>query len=170
MILDRGRRRRGASQTAFPRSAWKRGRHPRNEATYLLYYMLLLGASLAGCVRDGEEVLVASAWPESERRALATEFRRWAEARPDATGEPVRVRWIALAPGDDVARGVRRWAAPDVVLGVGRADLERLARNGWLVPVERRGHPLWCVTGRRSIGLVGRAAAVAAAAGRAPEP
>jgi hypothetical protein len=114
-------------------------------------------ASLAGgCARDGEEVVIVSPWPEQRRSALAQEFRRWADANPGTAIGPVRVRWIPLAPGDDVTRVVRRRVAPDVVLGVGATELRRLAEEGRLLPIERQGHPLWCVTGREPIGLATR--------------
>ena len=46
-----------------------------------------------------------------------------------------------MAPGDDPTRVVRRRVAPDLLLGVGAADLRRLARGHWLIPVERTTTP-----------------------------
>jgi hypothetical protein len=115
--------------------------------------LIALSSFVGGCARDGEEVVIVSPWPEERRSALATEFRRWTEANPGTALGPARIRWIPLAPGDDVTRVVRRRVAPDLVLGVGAAELRRLAQDGRLVAVERRGHPLWCITGRLPIGL-----------------
>ena len=56
-------------------------------------------------MRDGDELLIASTWPEAERNTLAKAFRQWAESTPGAATGPVRVTWIALAPGDDLTQG-----------------------------------------------------------------
>ena len=53
---------------------------------------MLLGAALgaSGCARVGDDGLViASAWPKSERSAIEAEFRRWAEANPGASRKAV---------------------------------------------------------------------------------
>jgi hypothetical protein len=147
-------------------------------------FLFLLGALAAGCSQEGEELVIASPWAEDRRSALLSDFRRWVAASPGMARAPVRLTWIPLIPGDDATRVVRRRAPPDLVLGVGAPDLRRLARSGWLVPVERRGHPLWCVTWRGPIGMalnpavlrrrgLGSGTAVVpagAGTGRAPEP
>ncbi len=148
---------------------------PRN-APRLWLLALVLGTSLHGCAGEGEELVIVTPWPEADRSDIAAEFRRWAGATPGTATGPVRITWIALAPGDDVTRVVRRRVAPDLVLGVPAVDLRRLARAEMLVPVERTAHPLWCVTWRGLIkralntAALGPAASVAAAGNAAPEP
>ena len=68
--------------------------------------------------------------PEAERARLAKACRQWAEKTPGAAIGPVRITWIALAPGDDLTRVVRRQWTPDLVLGGGSSAylLGRLAR------------------------------------------
>jgi hypothetical protein len=114
----------------------------------------MLATSLCGCAGEGEELVIVSPWPAAERSEVAAEFRRWAAATPGTASGPVRVTWIALAQGDDITRAVRRRVAPDLVLGAPAVALRRLARDEWLVPVERTAHPLWCVTWRGPISLV----------------
>jgi len=139
---------------------------------------LLLSTYLFGCAGEGEELVIVTPWPEADRSDIAADFRLWAAATPGTTSGPARITWIALAPGDDVTRVVRRRVAPDLVLGTPAADLRRLARDEWLVPVERTAHPLWCVTWRGPLELAlntaalrgDRAVAVAGEGNSAPEP
>ncbi len=126
---------------------------PRCKSPALWLLGLVLGATISGCASEGEELVIVSPWPAAERSDLAAEFRRWALATPGTASGPVRIRWIALAPGDDVTRVVRRRVAPDLVLGIPALDLRRLAGGDWLVPVERTAHPPWCVTWRGPIEL-----------------
>src|SRR4051794_11428399 len=67
---------------------------------WLLLLGSILGVAAPGCAGEGDELLVASTWPEAERDELAIAFRRWAEAHPGTAAGPVRVRWVALQPGD----------------------------------------------------------------------
>ena len=144
--------------------------------------VLLLGVFpwWVGCANEGEELVIATPWPEAERSDLEAEFRRWAEATPGTASGPVRVTWIGLGPGEDVTRVVGRRVTPDVVLGVASIDLNRLERGGWLVPVERAEHPPWCVSWQGPIVLAlnsaalrdktaGKSAPKAAAGDGAPE-
>jgi hypothetical protein len=122
--------------------------------------------------------VIVTPWAEADRDDIAASFRLWAAAAPGTSNGPARIKWIALAPGDDVTRVVRRHLPPDLVLGVPAADLRQLAGDDWLAPVERAGHALWCVTWRGPIEMAlntaaqrgNRALAVGAEGNAAPEP
>lgn len=91
---------------------------------------------LAGCdAGDDDALTVATAWPAHDRARAEGLFRETS---------PVRVRWVVLAPGDDVARVVRRRKPPDLVLGGPAPSYERLARRGLLEPL-KAGGPSWFV-------------------------
>jgi hypothetical protein len=118
---------------------------------------LLLGLALgtaSGCARGPGDLLIATSWSAAERTELASAFGRWVEAASGTAGGPVRIRWIRLAPGDDAAGVVRRWETPDVLLGGGAVMYRRLAHAAWLVPIERTGHPLWCVARSAPIVMI----------------
>jgi hypothetical protein len=118
---------------------------------------LVLCVAGCGCSSQADTLLVASSWPEADRRDLTSAFGVWAAANPDAVAGSAQIRWITLAPGDDLLRVARRRVAPDVILGGVSGDYQRLARAGKLVPIERTKHPVWCVARRGPIGLeVGR--------------
>src|SRR4051794_33522860 len=100
---------------------------------------MLLGAALgaSGCARVGDDGLViASAWPKSERSAIESDFRRWAEANLEASGKGVKIHWVPLSRGDDLERIVHRRAGIDVVLGGPASAYARLTRAGVLTAVE----------------------------------
>ena len=66
---------------------------------------MLLGAcaGASGCAWVGDDgLVVASAWPKSERSAIELEFRRWAEANPGASHKAVKIHWVPLSRGDDL--------------------------------------------------------------------
>ncbi len=117
---------------------------------------MLLGAALGawGCARVGDDGLViASAWSRSERRAIEVDFRRWADADPGASREAVKIHWISLARGDDLARIAHRRAGVDVVLGGPASAYTRMARAGVLAAIEPSEHLPWRVVRRSPIGL-----------------
>ena len=110
--------------------------------------ILLVGLALAGCDRpEGHALVVATPWPEGDRRAIEEDYRL---AAPQGVG----IAWIALAPGDDPAR-LLPGLGIDVVLGVPAAALDQLATAGALEPVDPEattGRP-WRVARRASLGL-----------------
>ena len=107
--------------------------------------------------RGGDDVLViASGWPEADRAALESAFRRWIERAHAVTRGPVRVHWVVLMPGDDLARVVRRRAPLDLVLGGPASAFAKLDRQGRLAPARRLEHPSWRVLRRSPIGLAMR--------------
>ncbi|HMB08070.1 MAG TPA: hypothetical protein VKP69_30615 [Isosphaeraceae bacterium] len=138
--------------------------------------VVLLGTSLVlfGCARvGGEDLVIASSWPESERAALEAGFRRRVATSPGAGHGPVRIGWVLLSPGDDLARVARRRGSVDLVLGGPASSYRRLERAGRLIPAGREGQPAWLVSRRSPIGLaMGPRAARAGtpAAGSAPAP
>jgi hypothetical protein len=115
---------------------------------------LALGLLGSGCSRQGEELLIVTAWPQAERKAMDQAFHAWVDANPATALGPVRLRWIPLQPGADPTRIVRRRRAPDLLVGVEQTALRRLARERRLLPIERTNHPHWCVTRRAPIVLV----------------
>ncbi|MBV8384038.1 MAG: extracellular solute-binding protein, partial [Planctomycetaceae bacterium] len=107
--------------------------------------------------RGGDDVLViATGWPEADRAALEAAFRRWIERAHAVTRGPVRVHWVVLMPGDDLARVVRRRAPLDLVLGGPASAFAKLDRQGRLAPAGRLEHPSWRVLRRSPIGLAMR--------------
>ncbi len=116
---------------------------------------MLLGAALgtSGCGRGGDGLIIASAWPKSERSAIEADFRRWAEANPGATRGSIHIHWIPLARGDDLARIAQHRAGIDVVLGGPASAYAQMARAGVLAAIEPTERLPWRVVRRSPIGL-----------------
>jgi hypothetical protein len=119
-------------------------------------WLMLLGASLGlfGCARvGGEDLIIASSWPQAERAVLEAGFRRWVATSPEAKHEPIRIGWVLLSPSDELARVAGRRGPVDLVLGGPASSYRRLEREGRLIPAGREGHPAWLVSRRSPIGL-----------------
>ncbi|MFO0908539.1 MAG: M28 family peptidase [Isosphaeraceae bacterium] len=87
------------------------------------------GFCMAGCDGDRPGVVdVATAWPAEARRNLERVLSQ-------TPGAPA-VRWILLAPGDDIALLATRSAPPDVLLGGPATTYARLDRAGSLTVLE----------------------------------
>jgi hypothetical protein len=122
---------------------------------------LILGASclaalLSGCERPvGDPLIVATSWPATERRRLESEFAGWLADHPDSSSPiPIRLDWLILSPGDDLAPLADRREPPDVVLGGSVPQLERLARTNRLAPPSTAGSSAWAVVRRAVIRVV----------------
>ena len=70
----------------------------------LIVGLACLVAALSGCDRPaGDRLVVATSWPEADRRRIESEFAGWLDAHPDAANaRPIRVEWLILSPGDDL--------------------------------------------------------------------
>ncbi len=102
--------------------------------------------------------MIATTWPESERRAIESDFARWlVEHRDGAATDPARIEWLTLSPGDDLDRLASRRDAPDVLLGGSARALDRLAGADRLAPLGRTGPPEWLVVRQAGIGLISAA-------------
>jgi hypothetical protein len=115
--------------------------------------MFALGIAMAvatGCGGPAQSgLLIATSWPLAARVRLQSDFQKWVvSSRPDPGDEPVRLEWLSLAPGEDMALLPRRRTPPDVLLGAGANLLEQLARQDGLLPVKPPGSARWCVTRR----------------------
>ena len=120
-----------------------------------LILSILSTLSFLGCARvGGDDLVIATTWTEPERAALEAGFRRWAAGKDEAGGASVRIGWVILSPGDDLARVARRRWPVDLVLGGPASCFRRMEREGRLVPAEVEGRPAWlrrrARAGRRS--------------------
>ena len=105
-----------------------RGRLPA--ATLALIFLA------TGCDVGGDDSLaVASAWPAAGRARAEALFRETTAAR---------VRWVVLAPGDDITRVANRRRPPDLILGGPASAYDALTRRGLLEP-SAEGAPAWYV-------------------------
>jgi hypothetical protein len=107
-----------------------------------------------GCGKSGESLTIATAWPASARARITEEFAAW-YLRTEAglrAGVAPRLRWLVLAASDDLARVVRRRAAPDVLLGGPATLYRRLDDAGVLAPAVS-GAPAWHLSRRAKMGL-----------------
>jgi hypothetical protein len=105
-------------------------------------------AAPMGCDPAGPRgLVVATSWPRAERARLTAEFPKWlASSRLDSVSRPIHLKWLPLAPGDDLDRVTRRRDAPDVLLGVPISSLEQLGRDGRLVLVDGEDPVAWYIT------------------------
>ena len=113
----------------------------------ILIIAILPALVLAGCGPSAvdDALTVATTWPAREREDWEERARRSAAARP--------IRWLVLAPGDDVARLANRRGPPDLILGASALDLEALSRRGLLEP-GAPGGPAWRMARARALGHV----------------
>jgi hypothetical protein len=105
---------------------------------------------LFGCDQPGApSLLVATSWPRSERERIESEFQKWSESsNVDPGRQSIRIEWLTLASGDDIERLTRRRFDPDVLLIAGVGALERLERDGQLLPITSTGGARWCLRPR----------------------
>jgi hypothetical protein len=125
-----------------------RGRFPVLWAGLLALGVVIAAAT--GCGASAQPgLLVATNWPFAERIRLQSEFQKWAmSSSPEPGRTPIKLEWLVLAPGEDVAQVTRRRIPPDVLLGAGAASLEELSRQARLLPVNAPNSARWCVTVR----------------------
>ncbi len=111
-------------------------RNPRRLVWALIF-------SVAGCgVGEVDDALtVATTWPADERAA-------WAE-RVQGSQLATPLRWLVLAPGDDLAHVATRTNPPDIILGAPASTCERLARNG-LLEANSQGQA-WSIAAQKSL-------------------
>src|SRR5436190_6280893 len=96
-------------------------------------WLLAVVAIGPGCARTGDGApVIATAWPEAERRSLEADFRGW--------GGAVSIAWVGLESGDDLAQVVDRRGV-DVVLGGPAASYRRLDAAGRWEPIGPAGGP-----------------------------
>jgi hypothetical protein len=103
-----------------------------------------------GCTPGApDRLVVATSWPVGARERLEMEFRNWVAASHDRfTGGPVRIQWLAVAPGDDPLKLARRARAPQVFLG-SEETIAIFANQDQLAPIEHAGGARLCnVTGK----------------------
>lgn len=115
---------------------------------------------LPGCERvasDGGRLTIVSPWSADEREQVEKDFNRH---RSSAGREPVRLEWIAVAPGDALDRVVAQrgsggssGSSVDVALGGPASSYVQLARSGTLVPVDSQENRQWSVARRSPIGF-----------------
>ena len=102
---------------------------------------------LAGCgFGRSETVILATTWTRAECLEIDGAFQKW------SFGKPLRLRWIALAPGDDVATLADRADPPDLILGASGKTLRRLKASNRLEAVG----PPWWVARRSMIEVVSK--------------
>jgi hypothetical protein len=100
--------------------------------------------ALAGCEPlDGDALTIATTWPADARAEV--------EDALHARGSQ-RVRWVLLAPGDDVARVAGRRQPPDLILGGSSSTYEKLDARGLLAPTSDGG-PGWVVMSRAPLDI-----------------
>jgi hypothetical protein len=110
-------------------------------------------AAATGCGPSEQPgVLVATNWPVDERVRLQFEFQQWLmSARPDPGHAPIKLEWLELAPGEDMAPLALRRSPPDVLLGAPVALLEQFSQQERLIPVKDTDSVRWCITRRAGI-------------------
>jgi hypothetical protein len=134
--------------------------HLRLALRPLILSSVFILASLAflGCARvGGDDLVIATAWPASERAAIEAGFQRWLASKNER--KPVRIGWVVLAPSDDPARVARRRWPADLILGGPASTFRRMEREARLVPADREGRPAWLVARRAPIVLARNAKA-----------
>src|SRR5262249_24893388 len=64
-------------------------------------------AASSGCAPLGsrsDQLVVATTWPPAERLRLESQYRNWsARSRLERTSGSIRLQWLILDPGDDLA-------------------------------------------------------------------
>lgn len=120
-----------------------------------------------GCIRiptDGNELTIATTWPDSEQAEIEAGFSRWlavGQALEPAAAAAARIEWIRLVPGENPAPALTQRLGPldlrdrtvDVLAGGTAASYARLARADQFVPIDRSGSPSWCVSRRVPIRM-----------------
>jgi hypothetical protein len=118
---------------------------PAIRSTILACAAALAVPALPGCLDgDADSLTIATAWPAPGRA-------RFEESVRQSHRGSTRIRWLLLAPGDDLARLVRRRPAPDLVLGGPASTYEALAAQGLFEP-DTEGGPGWGVARRLPFG------------------
>jgi hypothetical protein len=79
---------------------------------------------LVGCIDDTDNLTIATSWPAAERVKIEEVYRKLAIPHPS------HVHWVLLAPGDDIARTVRRRPSLDLILGGPASAYALMAREG----------------------------------------
>jgi hypothetical protein len=112
-------------------------------------------AATAGCDRPAPGVLVvATSWPLAQRVRLQSDFRQWVTSSAlDPGHTSIELKWLILAPGDDIRSITRRRHPPDVLLGSPSRALERLAHDGGLLTIQDSDDALWCASRQRPLGM-----------------
>ena len=111
---------------------------------------------VCGCARvplGNAPLTIATTWPEEEQTRLEREFHRWGAPRIHSADGPVAIDWVAVAPGDDLARVLVPPLRPldwrgrpvDLVLGGPTSIFAGLEEQGRLVAP-------WSVARRATIG------------------
>ena len=88
---------------------------------------------ICGCQPDDNQITVATSWPVELRTLIEADLKR------AGVGS---VRWISLAPTDNIGLIAGRRAPPDLILGGPLASYEALALRG-LLPPDREGSVFW---------------------------
>lgn len=111
---------------------------------------ILLSLAFAGCgpAAVDDALTVATTWPEIERSDWEGRVRQSPSARP--------IRWLVLAPGDDLSRLATRKDPPDLILGLPAIALEALSRRALLEP-GGPGQPAWRIAPLGRLGYVATA-------------
>ncbi len=123
-----------------------------------MFVAILLACTGCGVGEVDDALIVATTWPAQERAEWEQQVRNSKAATP--------IRWLVLAPGDDLARVATRVDPPDLILGAPAATCEMLARRGLLEPGPRGGK--WEVAAVRDLGYVTTVAAPPPAKAIAP--
>lgn len=111
---------------------------------------------MTGCPGvDADALTIASAWTPAERVHIEKAIRA---ALPGG----MRLRWVLLAPGDDLRRVVRRRIPPDLILGGPRASYEALTTARAFEP-DASAWPTWRLILSRGLGTLTPSAAPASA-------
>jgi hypothetical protein len=110
-------------------------------------------AAATGCGPSEQPgVLVATNWPLDERVRIQSEFRQWLMSSiPDPGHAPIKLEWLVLAPGEDMAPVALRRSPPDVLLGAPVALLEQFSQQERLIPVKDTDSVRWCMTRQAGI-------------------
>ncbi len=124
-------------------TASDRPRRPRRAPRARLAALLAAIAPFSpGCEpAGGPPLVVATTWPAAARGGLEAAYRR-------ESGDPVPVRWVAMAPGERLADAFDRREGLDLLLGGSVPEFRGLTEAGRLLRVEPADAMAWRIARR----------------------